>query len=309
MTKPKTTRRALLAAGLSGLILPGKALPQTRERDVEGGIGGTGIVGTLVGFGSLFVGGHRVQTNAQTRFVNRFGRISEENLRVGESLTVEAARNSEGQLVARRVHVDYPVIGSVTRRSADGRSLIVAGVEVVSDAPLPRIEIGERVAVSGLWEGKRVRASLLSQAPRTPDVISGTVDLAGPRAFVGGMRVLRGGLGRAGPGGYASVVGQFDAGERAFIARDVELARFTGAAGALNQLSIEGWLEPADDAPGLRVAGLGHSFSRGLRLSGLRGRWLLMQGSYDGLFRVETAQRLPSSQSGRARALRDLGDG
>jgi hypothetical protein len=71
----------------------------------------------------------------------------------------------------------------------------------------------------------------------------------------------------------------------------------------LRRLVVEGYLEPTREAPGLRVAGLGHSFARNLRLAEFSNNRVLFAGSYSGRFDAETAIVLPNSVEERRRAL------
>lgn len=307
MTRRDFSRRALLtrggALGVTGMLLPGAAWPQSRERDVEGGIGGTGIVGVLTDFGSLIVGGKRVMQTASTRYSDDFGPLAAADMALGQSLTVEAATRS-GQLVAERVHVTYPLVGQVSSNQLNGRALVVNGVAVRLERGVRSVQVGDRVAVSGLWRGTEVIASAVVPAPNTLDAISGTAGTRngrriGPVAMRGrGTQALR-------EGGYGAAVGVYVPGQGRFVAERVETARFTGAAGPLARLEVEGFLEAApQDRAGHRVAGLGHSFEPGPDFAQFRTRRVLLGGDYTGLFAVRRATYLAENPVERRRLLR-----
>ena len=58
-------------------------------------------------------------------------------------------------------------------------------------------------------------------------------------------------------------------------------------------ISVEGYLEPGALAPGFRLAGLGHSFERDLKLQSLAASRAVYLGPYDGLFAASTGYVVP----------------
>lgn len=305
MKTPKLTRRAVLGLGVAAAALPGAVLAQSTRPDVEGGIGGTGIVGLLTDFGSLIVAGNYVRTDGATRYSDGFGPLRENNLRVGDSLTVEAAGPVNG-LIARRVHVTHPLVGAISAVSANGRVVTVNGVEVRLDGRLRGFGVGDRVAVSGLWRGAVVQASRLTLARAANDLVAGDVTRSGGITRVGAVPVRGPGTGSPARGSFASVVGQFDPKSGVLRARRVATQRFTGAAGPLVRLSVEGYLDPSPSAPGYRVAGLGHSFERNLKLDTFAGSRVLMNGAYTGRFAASGAVVLPEGFGAQRRVLRQI---
>ena len=305
MKTPKLSRRAALGLGIAAVFGPGQLWAQTARPDVEGGIGGTGIVGLLTDFGSLIVAGNYLRTDAQTRYTDGFGRLSKSDLQVGDSLTVEASGPSNA-LVARRVHVTHPVVGTITARSGNGREITVNGVTVRLDQRAGAFGVGARVAVSGLWRGPLVQGARLAPARSTQDLVSGDVTRSGGVTRVGGVAVRGNGTGSIAPGSFASIVGRFNADTGVLQAARVSNARFTGAAGALARLSIEGYLDPTSRAPGYRVAGLGHSFERNLNLSAFATSRVLLNGAYTGRFAAQGAVVLPEGFGAQRRVLRQI---
>ncbi|MEO1512732.1 MAG: hypothetical protein AAFU70_11715, partial [Planctomycetota bacterium] len=79
--------------------------------------------------------------------------------------------------------------------------------------------------------------------------------------------------------------------------------RFTGAAGPLEQLSVEGYLEPSSKAPGFALSGLGHSFDPDARLEPFAEGRALFEGPYTGDFAVDLALALPEGVAARRAAL------
>ena len=295
------SRRMALVGGAAAFAFPSAGFGQSSKREVEGGIGGTGIVGLLTDFGSLVVAGNYLITDERTKYSDAFGELSKTSLRLDHSLTVEAAGRASG-LRAARVHVTYPLVGMIRGSEAGGRRLSINGVAVVLDRA-SRFGVGDRVAVSGLWDGQTVRGSLLTAARADDDLISGDTIRAGG-VTVGGVRLRGGGIARSTDGGYTEARGLFDPVTGEFRVRRFRNARFIGAAGALKRLSIEGYLTPTDQAPGYRISGLGHSFSRNLRLDQFKDHRVLFNGRYTGLFAADAGLILPEGNSARRRILR-----
>jgi hypothetical protein len=305
MKTPELSRRAALAWTAAAVAAPGTVLGQATQPDAEGGIGGTGIVGVLTDFGSLIVAGNSVRTDGGTRYSNGFGALRETALQVGDSLTVEATGPENG-LLARRVHVTYPLVGAISAVREGGRLIVVNGADVRLDGALRQFGTGDRVAVSGLWRGTQVQASRIAPAPSALDLVSGDVTRDGGRMRVGSVPVRGPGTGSPARGSFASIVGRFDAADGVMTAREVSTARFLGAAGPLVRLSVEGYLAPSSEAPGFRVSGLGHSFERNLKLAQFAGTRVLMNGGYTGRFAAEGAVVLPEGFGAQRRLLRRL---
>jgi hypothetical protein len=290
---------------LSWPLVPHVAWPQGQEREAEGGIGGTGIVGVLTDFGSLIVAGAMVETDESTRFTDGFGAIAEAQLNVGDSLTIEATGPREG-LVARRVHVTHPLVGAVSAVSPDGRRLVVNGINVDAGSTRTTIALGQRVAVSGLWRANRVVASRIAPTSRSLDLVSGDVLRGFGATRIGGVDVRGQGVSGLTSGSFATAIGRYDPSRGRLQADRIERERFFGAAGPLGQLYIEGYLEPTSTAPGYRIAGLGHSFERNLSLEAYQDSRVLFTGPYTGKFAASRAYVLPEALAARRRVLRDL---
>ncbi|MDJ0684831.1 MAG: DUF5666 domain-containing protein [Alphaproteobacteria bacterium] len=302
MTAPWFDRRRVLM-GLAGVSLVGcetgtQSLAVTDNR--EGGIGGTGIVGTVTGFGSLKINGMTVELPTTTAVEDGYGPVESSALHVGDTLTIEAETRADGALVAKRVVRERPLIGPIT--SLNG-GLEVMGAPVASNAALPEgLRLGDRVAVSGLWRRERVQATRLAVAPQPQDIVSGAV--AGDRIGVAPI---------AEPAALASLQGQYVTArgryaEGVFVVESLRPGRFVGAAGALARLSVEGYLEPIADAPRFTVSGLGHSFEKTARLQPVAAARTLFVGPYTGLFDVRFGLPLPETAEDRRRLLEAVED-
>lgn len=287
------------------MVWTGLAGAQSEEREAEGGIGGTGIVGVLTDFGSLIVAGARVETYSGTQFINAFGPIGEDSLQLGDALNVEATTHG-GQLRAERVLVTHPLVGQISAISGNGRTLRVNGVRVILEGSDTGLRIGERAVVSGVWRGDSVYASRVTQTRVAQDVIAGTLDRRALSSFIGPVRLRGSGLGRIASGGYATLVGRYDVSRDAFVADGSTSGRFLQQRAPLRRLIVEGYLEPTREAPGYRVAGLGHSFARNLQLAPLNDQRVLFSGDYTGLFAASAATVLPEGLQARRRLLRQI---
>ncbi len=283
-----------------------------RSPPIEGGIGGTGIVGTVTGLGSIRVNGLTVALAADTAIADVYGARDAGMLGIGQSVTVEAAGPTSA-LVARRVAIVYPLAGRIEAVGLDGRGFRLLGVDVVLEPGAPGtalVTVGRRVAVSGAWRGAGVVAARLDPLDdRAPAVLSGTVRAgSGPSGRrLGGLALdLPGGLAEPEAGSFAALTGRPVGGR--FVVESVQPGRFAGAAGPLARLSVEGYLEPVTAAPGYVVSGLGHSFDEAARLDRLADARAVFVGTYDGAFVVRHGLALPEGLDARARLFADVGD-
>ncbi len=283
---------ALLGATALGACSPDFQTGQ-RKKPPKGGLGGTGIVGTLTDFGSLIVNGLTVELSAETRITDALGVVAE--TQIGQALTVEATTEDD-TLIAKRVHITHPVIGIVEQVDAQGRRGVVAGVRVeLEDSAIGRLVPGNRVAVCGLWRGIVVIASRVDPLESNgPSVIAGVVQQPlGGTGRIAGVALLGQGTSLPGPGEFATVVGRY--GPAGLVPAKVTPGRFFGAAGPLTRLSVEGFLEPSATAPFYAVSGLGHSFDREAKLRPFLDRRVVFSGDYEGTFVVRDGVYLPQN--------------
>ncbi|MEL6197614.1 MAG: DUF5666 domain-containing protein [Pseudomonadota bacterium] len=301
----RLSRRAALARLMTGACLPVLAgceavrvAEAPTRRPSEGGIGGTGIVGVLTDLGSLIINGLRVETGAETEVVGPDGPLPVEVLTPGLSLTVEA-QGAPDALFARRVAVNPPLIGPIAIDATGG--ITVNGVAVRIDPAVPAlISVGDRVVVSGLWDGTAVVASRLDATePEGRDRIAGVVGIRATGQTTLGGRALRlpDAIARPAPGVFATAIGRDDG--SAFVAEALELGRFSPGFRNLARLSVEGYLQPQAAAPGFSISGLGHSLDPAAQMAALEGQRSLIEGAYDGRFVAERGLLLPEALESR----------
>jgi hypothetical protein len=163
-----------------------------------------------------------------------------------------------------------------------------------------------RVAISGLWKGEDVISSRIATARDPRDVIAGDLRRSGLSLRIGNLEVRGPGLVQVPDGTFLTAIGAFEPDAGRFRSTSLRTERFTGAAGPLRRLRVEGFLEPVDSAPGYRVAGLGHSFARNLALADFAADRVLFIGPYTGRFAANRATRLPEFDSARRDLLRQM---
>jgi len=288
-------RRHLLMTGAVAGLLSGCGLQRNisdpirrRESDpLEGGIGGTGIVGLLDGYGSLIINNRRIQTDTSTRYSDAYGWTKESRVEIGDALTIEA-ETVGSELVAKRVQILHPVIGVIALMSSDGRLAQINGIYVDIPRPSATYKVGDRVAVSGIWYKNRVLAKKITPAWSQEDVLAGEVTRGQSitPAFVGSTQI-KGARNRVALTRNSFVIarGLYDFKTGIMGVKKLRPGRFTGDAGSLSRLSVDGYLVRSIDAPGIKVSGLGHSLSRNTDLSDLWRQRVLLEGIYDGTFR------------------------
>lgn len=148
-------RARTLAAILALAWLSTSAVAEDKE-DREGGIIGTGIVGTITHLGSIFVNDLRVQVEDDMPVAGSVPPMVVADLRPGHTVAIVAERRADGWH-ARQVRQVLPLVGQVTGISAQG--LTVLGTQVDPGGLSGDLQIGDWVAVSGLWQGQRLLAS------------------------------------------------------------------------------------------------------------------------------------------------------
>ena len=163
----------------------------------DDGIGGTGIIGTITGFGSIWVNGLEIETPASVEVLFNGEPGSVAALAVGQVVELVADGAAAG-LVARRVRVDDAVVGSVEAVDAATGTLVVMGQRVRLDgatlldgvAGPGALRVGDRLRVSGLRAGDDaiVATRVQPAAAGAADIVHGPVRLtADGRPAIGAL--------------------------------------------------------------------------------------------------------------------------
>ena len=124
-------------------------LASNSDPDDESGIGGTGIIGTITGFGSIFVNGVEVEVERNTRLSVDGQPASDFELARGNVVEVLAVEQ-RGVTHASRIQVRHEIIGKVEHVDSANNRFTVLGQTVLQDAQtgaMPRP--GDSVQISG----------------------------------------------------------------------------------------------------------------------------------------------------------------
>jgi len=130
----------------------------------EGGIIGTGIMGTIIKLGSIYVNGQHIEFKRGLEVSSALGPRRTTNLVPGETVIVSATLQ-KGVWQAEHIDLYQPIIGPVTKISESGLTVMGSNITLSGDqavlgthttAPL---KIGDWIAVSGLWRDNHIVAS------------------------------------------------------------------------------------------------------------------------------------------------------
>ena len=154
-----------------------------------GGIGGTGIsMGTITGFGSIWVNGVRYDVS-NASFIRDGVSVSGQNdYQIGEVVTVIGAVNGDGVSgVADSVEFDDSLEGTVSAVSTDGKTLSVLGVTVNADgltllhgfSALTDLQAGNVVEISGYKQQETIRATSITLKQTTFTANQSTMEIKG----------------------------------------------------------------------------------------------------------------------------------
>jgi len=224
------------------------------------GIGGTGIIGTVTGFGSIFVNGFEVDYAPNQSITFKDRTVRPDTLRIGQVVEIEAEGSGQ-RLRARRLSVRHEVAGPIERIDTSRRIAVVFGQRVEipegiisasrgSQAmKIGDLAVGDHIDVSGLRRANGVIAA--SRIDKTASgetaVLRGQVTTSGQTSFsVNGVRIdaPRGGR----PAGVSSgkdvlIIGTVIRGQ--LRARRIKQLTRKPFSGRVRRLSVEGYVRRA----------------------------------------------------------------
>lgn len=152
--------RALVSI-LAMLFLTAPVRAQDEER--EGGIIGTGIVGTITKLGSIVVNDQHITFDEALPVNGAVPPITAARLQPGHIVAVIAQpRDTEWQ--ARHIRQVLPLVGPID--AVGDTDITVLGTRVALGDLTTDFAVGDWVAVSGLWQDRYVRASRLEPVPK-----------------------------------------------------------------------------------------------------------------------------------------------
>ncbi|MGF1444658.1 MAG: hypothetical protein ACFBRM_00485, partial [Pikeienuella sp.] len=274
------------------------ALPGDPDDETDGGIGGTGILGAVTGFGSLHINGLRVLHLPDAEVASPLGSAPVESVEVGEVLIARAAM-AEGRLCAIDLARYYPLVGPIGEidaeagelRVMDRRVLImpdtVFALDDIEDGGLGGTGLagsglddgglgGTGLAGSGLDDGGLGGTGLAALQPGTRVAVSGIWSEEGVVA----THVRR--IGRDGPDSLAGPIGRDAAGGVTVGGVPVRLTGDAADEGVGDALSLS--VRGRFDNGRFRVARIARGFD------GPFARWV----------RKLSIQGVPSRRSGKA---------
>lgn len=295
---------------LSGLVFAAGDKPGNKPEDErEGGIVGTGIVGTITELGSIYLNGQHVLFPDGIVIASVLGERPAEQLTVGETVVLEAVHDGDRWHATQISHY-IPLVGPVTAVAPDAvtvlGSRIVIGPDTLLASGAGELAAGDWVAVYGLWRGTDVIGSRIVKIdPRDDAIVVGTfrTQEADGSVLVGGTRVT-GILPRhAGPDSVLTVHGTPDRG--IINAQSIAVGLFSGPVG---DILMEGYLSEPGPQGLYTIYGSGVvAFAGDQPMTVPQGRGLYCAQSTERQ-PIVTLGELPEDETLRKRLLADIGE-
>lgn len=177
----------LLMVGALLVTRPGSA--QDHELR-EGGIIGTGIVGTVTELGSIWVNGQHVRFPDDLGVDEGMGLRLAGEIRPGHTVAVIATPEASDWR-AQYIRQILPLVGPVSR--IEGGELTILGTRIIAPGNVRGVAPGDWLAVSGLWREGEVIASRLEKLSIPPGEASVTGTYLGRdsrgRALIGSVAI------------------------------------------------------------------------------------------------------------------------
>ncbi len=286
----------------------GAAAAQDKE-EREGGIVGTGIVGTITEVGSIYVNGQHIRFDQDQSVASPLGERLASTLVAGETVIAEAIRDGDAWH-ARSLRAYLPIVGPVTK-IVEGQIEILGALVEVSENAASIAELaggaiteGDWVAVSGLWRGGVVVASRIERVDPLPMAsVVGTYRSEAGEGRVGSVRMLDIDIQHARPLDVLTVQGAPT--PDGIEVEAVTIGLFTGPVG---EVLIEGYLSEPNIEGAYTVQGSGmlaFVANPGMSVDPERG---LFCGSARGVTTIERILDLPESVSLRDDLLKAFRD-
>jgi Domain of unknown function (DUF5666) len=287
---------------------PGWA-PAGDKEEREGGIVGTGIVGTITELGSIYVNGQHIRFSEDLSVASPLGNRPASLLVPGETVIVEAARKGDAWY-AGSIKAYLPIIGPVSFVAP--RRLAVMGVLIdipddatsIADFVGAKVMEGDWIAVSGLWKEDDVAASRIEKITGLSMAsVIGTYRSDGAGDRVGAVRIRGVDVRHARPLDVLTVQGTPT--PDGLNAETVAVGLFTGPVG---EVLVEGYLSQPDIQGAYTVQGSGLlSYVANPTMTIDPGRGLFC-GIPQGVTKIERVLDLPEALSPRDDRLREFHD-
>ncbi len=309
---PKTLQHFFRASSFLLLFLTACARPDSihlASDENEGGIIGTGIVGTITELGSIYVNGVRVIYDDDLKVETAFGKESPALLVPGDTVSIEAV--NEGRIFkALSIERYRPIVAPIEAIAEDRRWVQALGIRVAIDEStkigmrndsrslaVEDLPVGAWIAVSGLWRDEEVVASRI-------DLVS-TRSLASVRgAFtettdgtrrIGGVLIKNLRQSSIKINSIAAVQGiiERDHGQTELSIYRIATKRFSPK---IRRVLIEGYVSPVGPNGAYTVYGSGLTSYTDDQSAAMRSHRSLFCGSLDGAFDIEQSMPWPSAR-------------
>lgn len=217
------------------------------------GIGGTGIVGIITDFGSVWVNGVEVQYDAKTQVAENAAAASSNDLAIGDVVVIEANGNDNG-LQARKISVVNAVEGQVSavdkasgKLTILGQTVSITTKTITNDKLNSQSEIqfqpNDQIKVSGLRlaNGEIVASRIERTAPiAEPSVVGPITAINGGTITVYGLQIVAEATDKLSVGQEITATGQLKDGQ--LVAREVTPSPTTQLYGHAEHINMQGYV-------------------------------------------------------------------
>ncbi|MBX2854579.1 MAG: hypothetical protein KTR21_06305 [Rhodobacteraceae bacterium] len=279
--------------------------------DREGGIGGTGIFGSVTELGSIHVNGQDIEIPRDVPVRSVLGVKNGRDLKVGDVVAVSAEFDDD-DLIASRVTLFTPLIGPVTDLQPGAGVLAVMGTQVLLEADtaivdartnapirLDEVQLGQNLVVSGIWRREQVLATRVTRlsGPQIP-VISGQISRNGAVARIGGTSLIASDIRE---NQFATAFGRFVNG--GFVAARIDYNPLGVFRAPIETLVVEGVLSQNQSDPGFHLSGFGLPLDPQSPIPRDTETRSLFIGSFSDGFLIERSAPLPNTTAERREML------
>jgi hypothetical protein len=221
----------------------------------EQGMGGTGIVGVIAGFGSICVNGLELHYDAATPTSMDGSPTRTDKLALGQAVSVRVGRVG-GKFQAREIAVLNSISGRVEQVDAATGTVRILGQVLHLPGKLA-VRAGDWLTVSGsrLADGSILPTRVVRQIVGGTESVMGPVGLVSGQSFHIGRLALRTAAGQPAPTPGAEVLVRGRTEHGIFQAESVLAQPLTAFRAPVGRLDIQGYVRQAD-RHGLNVDGV-----------------------------------------------------
>lgn len=234
----------------------------------QDGIGGTGIVGTITGFGSIWVNGVEVQYDAKTLVADNTATANTDNLAIGQVVAIEAS-DAASEVKASKISVMNAVEGPISAVDELAHTLTVLGQTVQLDprtimqdsrknpAATSSFKPGDYVKISGLrLASGAIVASRIEQVAEfnRASVVGPITAISGKHVEIYGLQLVVTADKVFKVGQEISVAGKMSQG--VFTAKEITPSPTLQLLGRAGHINLQGYVGEVSANGQLKVGGL-----------------------------------------------------